>query len=159
MNGRNNRKPEITKKIATPTSMRSSTARSQSGTCARTHGAVANVACTSSTIVMPKKRNASKHGKCKVFPDSKPAAPISAGAASGVVTSASRLVLGVVARLLLVVLLFDIHRPHVVVRTEDVLDRQHRGIHRVILVVVTVHAVTADGIHVGRVLGDPTRKL
>ena len=57
--------------------------------------------------------------------------------------------------LLLVVLLLDVHRPDVVVGAEDVLDREHRGEHRVVLVVVAVHAVAADRIHVRRVLVEP----
>ena len=60
--------------------------------------------------------------------------------------------------LLLVVLLLDVHVPHVVVGAEDVLDREHRGEHRVVLVVVAVHAVASDRMHVGRVLGDPLRE-
>ena len=54
---------------------------------------------------------------------------------------------GVVA--LFVVLLLDVHRPDVVVGAEDVLDREHRRVHRVVLVVVPVHAVAADRVHVG----------
>ena len=61
--GRNSRKPDSTKNIATPTSMRSSSDCIHSGRCACTQGRVAKAACTSSTIVIPKKRNASKHGK------------------------------------------------------------------------------------------------
>src|SRR5688500_18897643 len=41
----------------------------------------------------------------------------------------------------LVVLLLDVHGPDVVVRAEEVLHREHRGEHRVILVVVLVHPV------------------
>src|SRR5678816_514462 len=43
---------------------------------------------------------------------------------------------------LFVVLLFHVHAPHVVLRAaRDVLGRQHRGVHRVILVVVAMHSV------------------
>src|SRR5438132_13219854 len=49
----------------------------------------------------------------------------------------------VVTGRVLVVLGFDVHRPHVVVGSEDVLDGQHRREHRMILVVVLVHAVAA----------------
>ncbi len=61
--GRNSRKPDNTKNMATPTSMRSSSDCIHSGRWACTQGRVAKAACTSSTIVIPKKRNASKHGK------------------------------------------------------------------------------------------------
>ena len=51
------------KNIATPTSMRCNSDCTHSGRLASTQGRVANAACTSSTIVIPMKRNASKHGK------------------------------------------------------------------------------------------------
>src|SRR6478736_1828136 len=58
--------------------------------------------------------------------------------------------------LLLVVLLLAVHLPHVVDRAgHDVLDREHRGVHRVVLVVVAVHAVAADRVHVGGAVGEP----
>src|SRR5262249_53723453 len=50
---------------------------------------------------------------------------------------------------LFVTLLFYVHRPDVVRRAvEDVLHAEHRGEHRVILVVVPVHAVAPDRVHV-----------
>ena len=58
--------------------------------------------------------------------------------------------------LLLVVLLLDVDRPDVVMGAEDVLDGQHRRVHRVVLVVVLVHAVATDRMHVGRVLARTT---
>ena len=75
------------------------------------------VACTTSTIVMPKKRNASKQGKWSVLPDSKPAAPISGDGPSSreVMSPPGCGCLGVV-RDLFVVLLFDVHRPDIVGR-------------------------------------------
>ncbi len=150
MNGRNSRNPDSTKKIATPTSMRCNSACIHCGRCSCTHGRVANAAWTSSTIVIPKNRNASKHGKCSVGPASNPAAPISCDAPPVGLTSARRL------RDFLVVLLFDVHRPDVVVGAEDVLHAEHRGVHRVVLVVVAVHAVATDRVHVGRVFARAT---
>ena len=50
------------------------------------------------------------------------------------------------------VLLFDVHGPDVVVRAEEVLDRQHRGVHGVVLVVVLVHAVAADEVQAASML-------
>src|SRR4029079_3204406 len=108
----------------------------QLGRWACTQGRVAKVACTTSTIVMPKKRNASKHGKCSVRPDSKPAAPISGDDAAREVMSPPWCGFLVAGCDLFVVLLFDVHRPDVVVGAEDVLDREHRREHRVVLVVV-----------------------
>jgi hypothetical protein len=55
-----------------------------------------------------------------------------------------------------VVFLLDVDGPDVVVGAAgDVLGGEHRGVHRVVLVVVAVHAVAADGMHVGRVLRQP----
>src|SRR3546814_3107856 len=51
---------------------------------------------------------------------------------------------------LLVVLGVDVHVPDVVIGTEDVLDRQHGRVHRVVLVVVAVHAIAPDGVDVDR---------
>src|SRR5205823_2606746 len=48
--------------------------------------------------------------------------------------------------LLFVVLLLDVDRPDVVVGAEDVLHREHGREHRVVLVVVLVHAVAPDGV-------------
>src|SRR3712207_3153908 len=63
---------------------------------------------------------------------------------------------GSVPGLLLVVLLLDVHGPGVVVLAlEDVLDREHRREHGVVLVVVLVHPVPPDGVDVGGVLGQP----
>jgi hypothetical protein len=57
---------------------------------------------------------------------------------------------------LFVVVLFDVDRPHVVLLAVGyVLDGEERGEHRVVLVVVTVHAVAADRVHVRRILGEP----
>ena len=44
------------------------------------------------------------------------------------------------------------------VGAEDVLDREHRGEHRVVLVVVPVHAVAADRIHVPCMFARATRR-
>src|SRR5579872_6230038 len=53
-------------------------------------------------------------------------------------------------RLLLVVLLVHVDGPDVVAgAVHDVVDRQQRRVHRVVLVVVLVHAVAAHGVHVG----------
>ena len=58
---------------------------------------------------------------------------------------------------LLVVLLLDVDVPHVVGGAlHDVLDRQHGRVHRVVLVVVAVHAVAPDRLHVGGVLAPAT---
>src|SRR5438105_1651214 len=73
-------------------------------------------------------------------------------AAAGSVSDVALAVSGVT---LLVVLLVDVDTPDVVIGAEDVLHRQHRGVHRMVLVVVAVHAVAADGIDVGRVLLEP----
>ena len=58
-------------------------------------------------------------------------------------------------RPLLVVLLFHVHRPDVVCRPVDVLDGEHGRVHGMVLVVVLVHAVAADGVHVGGVAVEP----
>jgi hypothetical protein len=42
---------------------------------------------------------------------------------------------------LFVVLLLNVDRPHVVGRTEEVVHREHCGVHRVVRIVVAVHAV------------------
>src|SRR5438105_7437033 len=76
-----------------------------------------------------------------------------AGAAAAVVSVSVALAVGGVT--LLVVLGVDVDAPDVVMGAQDVLDRQHRGVHRVILVVVPVHAVAAHRIHVGGVILDP----
>ena len=47
------------------------------------------------------------------------------------------------------VLLFHIHFPNIVIGAEDIFHRQDRCQHRVILVVVLVHTVTANKVHVG----------
>src|SRR6478609_5687928 len=70
--------------------------------------------------------------------------PRAVGAATG---------LGVVADLVVPVL--DVHRPHVVVGAEDVVDREDGRHHRVVLVVVLVHAVAPRRHQVWCVLGDP----
>jgi len=51
-----------------------------------------------------------------------------------------------------VILLFNIDGPHVMGSAVDVVDGQHCGEHRVILVVVLVHAVSTDEVHVWHVL-------
>src|SRR5437764_11295463 len=62
----------------------------------------------------------------------------------------------VVGRRLLVVLLLDVHAPHVVAGTgRDVLGGEHGRVHRVVLVVVAVHSVSTDGMDVGRALVEP----
>ena len=53
------------------------------------------------------------------------------------------------------IFVLHVHAPDVVIRPEDILHRQHCGQHRVILIVVLVHAVAADRVHVRRVLLDP----
>src|SRR5213078_375832 len=79
------------------------------------------------------------------------------GVAAGTPRPAPRVVaLGLVDRGRLVVLLLDVHAPDVVVRAGgDVLGRQHRRVHRVVLVVVPVHAVAADGVDVRRAVVEP----
>src|SRR4051794_1502647 len=52
----------------------------------------------------------------------------------------------------LMIFLFDIHRPQVVTFPEDVLHRKHGGEHRMVLVVVAVHAVAADDLKVREVV-------
>src|SRR5205823_7118757 len=52
----------------------------------------------------------------------------------------------------LVVLLLDIDRPQVVALAQDILHREHRGEHRMILVVVAVHAIAADRLQVGEIV-------
>src|SRR4029079_6002819 len=64
-------------------------------------------------------------------------------------------VLGSLGRLLLVVLGLDVHRPDVVIGAHDVLDGEHGGVHRVVLVVVLVHPVATEGPDVGGVVGQP----
>ena len=49
----------------------------------------------------------------------------------------------------------DVDRPHVVVGPEDVVDREDRRHHRVVLVVVLVHAVATRRHDVRGVVGDP----
>src|SRR6266702_4399852 len=62
----------------------------------------------------------------------------------------------VLFRRLLVVLLFDVHAPDVVAGAGgDVLGREHRRVHRVVLVVVAVHAVAPDGVDVRRAVVEP----
>src|SRR5581483_4067013 len=57
---------------------------------------------------------------------------------------------------LFVILGLDVYRPRVMPRAvEDVLDGQHRRVHRVVLVVVLVHAVATDRVHVAGVLLEP----
>ena len=53
------------------------------------------------------------------------------------------------------VFLFHIDRPDVVVGTVQVFDGQHRCVHRVVLVVVLVHAVAANEMDVGSFGIDP----
>ena len=145
--------------MATPTSMRWSSACTHDGRCSCTHGRVANAACTSRTIVIPKNRNASKHGKCSVGPASNPprrlrgrfppnscdappvgltlGQPVEESATSSWYSSST----------------FTDQTSWC--GAEDVLHAEHRGVHRVVLVVVAVHAVAPDRIHVGRVLLEP----
>src|SRR3954447_7893787 len=52
----------------------------------------------------------------------------------------------------LMIFLLDVHRPQVVTFPEDVLHRKHGGEHRMVLVVVAVHAVAADHLDVGEVV-------
>src|SRR5204862_3919483 len=62
----------------------------------------------------------------------------------------------VVVGRLFVVLLLDVHAPHVVLRAGgDVLGREHRRVHRVVLVVVPVHPVATDGMDVGGAVLQP----
>jgi len=58
-----------------------------------------------------------------------------------------------------VVVVVEVDGPHVVRRSEhEVFDRVHRGQHGMVLVVVAVHAVAADRLHVARVIFQPTPK-
>ena len=47
-----------------------------------------------------------------------------------------------------VILVVGVHAPDVMMRAEQVLDRQHGRNHRVILVVVLVHAVAAGNLEI-----------
>ena len=47
------------------------------------------------------------------------------------------------------ILLFYIDAPHIVVSAVNVVNREHRGEHGVVLVVVLVHAITADKVNIG----------
>src|SRR4051794_3035450 len=52
----------------------------------------------------------------------------------------------------LVIFLLDVHRPEVVALSQDVLHREHCGQHRMVLVVVAVHAVAADDLQVREIV-------
>ena len=47
-----------------------------------------------------------------------------------------------------VVLLLDIHLPDIVRRSVDVVDGQHGGVHRVVLVVVLVHPISTNEVQI-----------
>ena len=54
------------------------------------------------------------------------------------------------------IFLFDVDFPDVVGRAiHDVLHGQHRGVHRVVLIVVAMHAVTANWVNIGCAIVEP----
>jgi len=76
------------------------------------------------------------------------------GVTTGTPCSTTRIVLSELGFLMVDIL--DVYAPHIMMRAEgNVLSGQHGSEHRVILIVVPVHAVAADWMNVGDALIQP----